>query len=116
MTETSLKEGTSNVPVKNKKISKAALLKVNSNYMVIAFRYGEDIVLPHDKGVILMNAMEQAETFKNSYSSCSIYPLEKGSTINSRPLSQADYIKYKMAHILKIPSEELEDVDQYLLK
>lgn len=90
-----------------------AVKKVNEpikpNYMIVELSYNRKLVLTHDAGVALINALKDAEMMIDDYGKEPfIGPLDKDS-IRVSSLAHAHYEDLKVARLLNITLQELHD-------
>jgi hypothetical protein len=90
-----------------------AVKKVNEqikpNFFIVELSYNRKLVLPHDAGIALINALKDAEVMNDDYGKDPfIGPLEKDS-IRVSSLAHAHYEDIKVARLLNISLQELHD-------
>jgi hypothetical protein len=98
--------GQSKNPLFNKALVSKALEK-STCYAILNLGY-QSYVLPHKEAAQVLSLLSNIEFMdKGNYSNHSIKPI----SVDTRPgielLSEKDYVRYKMAHILGIPSGQL---------
>jgi len=82
---------------------KKEALDPKNNFMVIKLSWSANLVVPWDEGVIIMGALKNAELLVDYHSEdAKITPVTKNDAISSEILSQEEYLKLKMAHILNV--------------
>lgn len=82
--------------------------KTKSNYMIVELSYNRKLVLTHDAGVALINALKDAEMMVDDYGKEPfIGPLDKDS-IRVSSLAHAHYEDIKVARLLNITLQELQ--------
>jgi len=83
--------------------TKAELLKKKSNYIVITFEYGKTYVFPFEAGMQLIAAFENAEFVDRSdYQNHIIKDVSVESSIETKIMSQQEYLDYKMSGLLGV--------------
>lgn len=84
------------------KISEAEVMKPKTNFMQIRFGYSATYIFPHADGMKIMEAMKNAELLdENDYKNPKITPIQDDPKVSF--ISQANYIKYKMHHLIGVP-------------
>ena len=74
-----------------------------SNYMLIELDWREEVVLPYEDGLAFLKALQHAESLKDG----KITPYRHN--IRSTILSNADYQRHKMAHLLGCSIDDLPE-------
>ena len=92
------------LPDVTKKPTKKELLENKSNFIRIEISYSMSIVLPYKEAVVFMASLEMAEAYNNDiYDHPRISPMNKDNEkLSMSILSQEQYLKYKMNHLLDI--------------
>lgn len=90
-----------------------AISKVNAarkpNYFIVELSYNRKLVLPHDAGVALINALKDAELMHDDYGKDPrIEPLDKDS-IRVSSLAHAHYEDIKVANLMGITLQDLHE-------
>lgn len=83
--------------------------KKQPNFFIVELSYNRKLVLPHDAGIALINALKDAEMMNDDYGKDPfIGPLDKDS-IRVSSLAHAHYEDIKVARLLNITLQELHD-------
>ena len=83
--------------------------KKQPNLFIVELSYNRKLVLPHDAGIALINALKDAEVMNDDYGKDPLIgPLEKDS-IRVSSLAHAHYEDIKVARLLNITLQELHD-------
>ena len=94
------------------KTSRASLLKTNTNYITIEFGYSLKVVLPHKEASQIIALLDSAKLVSSKdYSNPKITPLKASDNFKIELLSQPDYLRYKLAHLLGIPSGDIDETN-----
>ena len=95
-----------------KGLSKAALLKSDTNFITVEFGYDLQVVLPYKDATQLVALMENAEIIDNSdYSNPKITSFLRRDKFKIQILSQPDYLRYKLANLLGVPSGDIDETN-----
>lgn len=83
--------------------------KKQPNLFIVELSYNRKLVLPHDAGIALINALKDAEVMNDDYGKDPLIgPLEKDS-IRVSSLAYAHYEDIKVAQLLNITLQELQN-------
>jgi hypothetical protein len=83
--------------------------KKQPNLFIVELSYNRKLVLPHDAGIALINALKDAEVMNDDYGKDPLIgPLEKDS-IRVSSLAHAHYEDIKVAQLLNITLQELQN-------
>ena len=80
--------------------------KPRGNFIMVQIGYGNNIVLPFDQGIKLVEAMQYAEVYDTPYKGIHrIKPIPQD-TVHWKCLSAQEYEDIKVAALLEIPWDE----------
>jgi len=97
-----------------KQAKKEVEKKKPENFMLIRFQltYGSFLVLPHSDGAAIVKAMANAEILDDAYdSNRRISPVEK-ETLANYLMSVDEYRRIKMANLLNVSVNLLEEMER----
>lgn len=85
--------------------------KRNESYLVFTFNYGDRYVLPHKDGVALMQTLATAEQIPSYFPSDKPPEIKQmgSSSLRVEPMSPAEYEDIKIAALLGISLNDLQD-------
>ena len=87
---------------------KNTALKRKKRYVIITFGYNNKLILPHDEGIAIMDALANAEVIKFSGSNnIEINPVDADTDYPSITfMSEAQYLEAKMKQLLGANDDE----------
>lgn len=74
-------------------------------YLLVSFGYDRNYVFSYKEGLAFLGALEDAEQLEESYSKPSNIG-ELTTSIQVRPLTNTEYMSYKISNLLQISLEE----------
>ncbi len=86
--------------------------KIKENYLVITFGYDKKFILPHKDGITLLAALAQAEQLKDPYKEPHTISGLDRDAYSTTSLSHHEYELYKIASLMRIPIEELRELQR----
>ena len=96
----------------------AALKKVSTqkvtNYIVVEISYDKKLVLPYEDGIALLNALSKAEQLNKEYGKPTTITGIGNGILSCNLLPQTDYQRIKIAQMLHINFDELEELELQL--
>jgi len=96
----------------------AALKKVSSqkttNYIIVEVSYDKKLVMPYEDGIAFLNALSKAELLNKSYGKPSTITNVTSDILSCNLMSQSEYQRIKIAQLLQINSDELEELELQL--
>lgn len=89
--------------------------KPTQHYLVVHMQYGPKLVLQYDKGIVLLEALKEAEQFDGTYSANRINPLEPN-LVSVSTLPKDQYDLYKIAGLMNVTFNEAKEARDAHLK
>ena len=83
----------------------ASKKEVKPPYLLVSFGYDRNYVFPYKEGLAFLAVLENAEQLEESYSNPSSIG-ELTTSIQVRPLTNTEYMSYKISNLLQISLEE----------
>lgn len=94
------------ITVKQKK----DLINPPKNYLLVTFGYNQKYILPYEAGIKMMSCLEVCEAYNtDDYHNPKITPVDSSDGFDMKVMSQEEYLKLKMAHLLQIDVVDLEE-------
>ena len=78
-------------------------------YLLVSFGYDRNYVFPYKEGLAFLAVLENAEQLEESYSKPSSIG-ELTSSIQVRPLTNTEYMSYKISNLLQISLQDARDM------
>lgn len=78
-------------------------------YLLVSFGYDRNYVFSYKEGLAFLTALENAEQLEESYSKPSNIG-ELTSSIQVRPLTNTEYMSYKISNLLQISLQDARDM------
>ena len=78
-------------------------------YLLVSFGYDRKYVFSYKEGLAFLGALENAEQLEESYSKPSNIG-ELSSSIQVRPLTNTEYMSYKISNLLQISLQDARDM------
>ena len=78
-------------------------------YLLVSFGYDRNYVFSYKEGLAFLGALEDAEQLEESYSKPSSIG-ELTSSIQVRPLTNTEYMSYKISNLLQISLQDARDM------
>ena len=83
----------------------ASKKEVKPPYLLVSFGYDRNYVFPYKEGLAFLAVLENAEQLEDSYNKPSNIG-ELTTSIQVRPLTNTEYMSYKISNLLQISLEE----------
>jgi hypothetical protein len=90
-------------------LKKVQTEKQRDNKMLVRLDYSTSLLLPYKDGLVLMQALANAELFEMRYGSPARIKEFDDQTLVSRVISPKQYENYKISALLNIPVDKLEE-------
>ena len=87
----------------------ASKKEVKPSYLLVSFGYDRNYVFSYKEGMAFLSVLENAEQLEESYSKPSNIG-ELTSSIQVRPLTNTEYMSYKISNLLQISLEEVRQL------
>ena len=78
-------------------------------YLLVSFGYDRNYVFSYKEGLAFLGALEDAEQLEESYSKPSNIG-ELSTSIQVRPLTNTEYMSYKISNLLQISLQDARDM------
>ena len=91
------------------KEAECALNKKEDGYMCITFSSWDKYVVPHSKGLKILEALEGCELLSENYQKPPEFQ-DASKKTTATFLTHKGYLNYKAAQLLQVPLEKLEEV------
>ena len=78
-------------------------------YLLVSFGYDRNYVFSYKEGLAFLGALEDAEQLEESYSKPSNIG-ELTTSIQVRPLTNTEYMSYKISNLLQISLQDARDM------
>ena len=83
--------------------------KPKDNFILVEYDYHKSLLLPYEEGLKLLSCLKQAEVFEEKYSQPKTIVPFNTNDFKTRILSRQDYEDIKIAALLNVTVEELQN-------
>ena len=87
----------------------ASKKEAKPSYLLVSFGYDRNYVFSYKEGMAFLSVLENAEQLEESYSKPSNIG-ELTSPIQVRPLTNTEYMSYKISNLLQISLQDARDM------